>query len=619
MGLQADCSWGVAMQNAPLTPSRHGANKPTVGLGDVVVVTGGARGVTAQVAIELAERCQPTMLVLGRSREPAADEAAWLNGIAGEAALKAALVAHAASGTTLADIHQQYERVINDRAMAQTFARIRQAGAVLIYRNVDVRQRQAVMDVVREIRENVGPIRGIVHGAGVLRDRLLKDKTVEQFQEVMATKVDGFCHIMDAVDPLELRLIALFSSSSARYGRRGQGDYAAANEILNKLAQHYRRRLADCHVVALGFGPWQGGMVNPALARLFHSEGIGLIPLDAGARMVVDDMLSPQPSEQESSAEVVIQAATGSATPAEQKPRAEECAPSKLFAWEISLAQQPILADHVIGGRIVVPVVLLIEWLGHAALHGNPGLLFHGFDDLRVLKGIVLGANDVRMMHAYALKAQRGDGLFEVFTEIRGVDASGNEVRHASCKVILAERLPQAPAKGTPLTFAAPYARSREDVYAQFLFHGEKLMGMERILGVDARGCSLTAKAAPPPAQWLAQPLRGHWLADPLILDSAFQAVVLWTRECAGSASLPCAIRSYRQFRSGFPREGCQIELSACRQGEKLVTAEGDFCDQDGGIIARMASYEAVMDASLNEAFRKRKSGDEGICGHDGP
>ena len=60
-------------------------------------------------------------------------------------------------------------------------------------------------------------------------------------------------------------------------------DYAIANEVLNKSAQRYARMLPNCRVVSVNWGPWAGGMVTPALKKLFDQEGVGLIALETGA------------------------------------------------------------------------------------------------------------------------------------------------------------------------------------------------------------------------------------------------------------------------------------------------------------------------------------------------
>ncbi len=58
-----------------------------VSYGDVVVISGGARGVTAEVAVALAASSRATLLLLGRSEAPQA-EPPWLDGLSGEAEIK---------------------------------------------------------------------------------------------------------------------------------------------------------------------------------------------------------------------------------------------------------------------------------------------------------------------------------------------------------------------------------------------------------------------------------------------------------------------------------------------------------------------------------------------------
>ena len=62
--------------------------------------------------------------------------------------------------------------------------------------------------------------------------------------------------------------------------------------MLNKSAQRYARLLPNCRVVSVNWGPWAGGMVTPALKKLFDQEGVGLIPLETGAEYLVQELRS---------------------------------------------------------------------------------------------------------------------------------------------------------------------------------------------------------------------------------------------------------------------------------------------------------------------------------------
>src|SRR6185369_2965281 len=106
------------------------------------------------------------------------------------------------------------------------------------------------------------------------------------------TKVTGLRALLSATSGDDLRFIALFTSTTGRFGRTGQVDYAVANEVLNKLAQVEARRRPACRSVSINWGPWDGGMVTPALKKVFANEGIGLISLSAGGELLVREIAS---------------------------------------------------------------------------------------------------------------------------------------------------------------------------------------------------------------------------------------------------------------------------------------------------------------------------------------
>ena len=112
---------------------------------------------------------------------------------------------------------------------------------------------------------------------------------------------------------------------------------------------------------------------------------------------------------------------------------------------------------------------------------------------------------------------------------------------------------------------------------------------------------------SPPPSTWIEQPLRQNWLTDPLAIDAAFQLLVLWTRERFGASSLPTAVGSYRQYRRTFPAEGVRVLAVVRRVSDHRAVADIEFLDAQGDPVARIESYECVIDPSLNQAFRRNR------------
>jgi acyl carrier protein/NAD(P)-dependent dehydrogenase (short-subunit alcohol dehydrogenase family) len=260
--------------------------------GDVVVVSGGARGVTADTALALAEAWQPTLLLLGRSPLPDA-EADWLSGLETEAELKQAILDHADGPLKPRKLTDRYTAVVRAREVHANIAAIKAAGSTVLYHSVDVRDADAVKAVIDQTRTEAGPIRGLLHGAGVLADRRIADKTAAQFEAVYSTKVSGLFNLLDALAEDDLRIMAIFSSMTGRFGRVGQIDYAIANEVINKAAQSQARSRPSCTVRAFNWGPWEGGMVTEGLKKQFAAEGIAVIPRKTGADFMARELCAP--------------------------------------------------------------------------------------------------------------------------------------------------------------------------------------------------------------------------------------------------------------------------------------------------------------------------------------
>ncbi len=570
--------------------------------GDVVLITGGARGVTAAVAEELARAFAPTLILLGRTNRPAL-EPDWLVPLQSEQEIKRAILQHSDTPLTPRQVQDRYHQIQAEREITGTLRRIQSLGGKAVYYSVDVRNANAVRTLVEEIHTGFGAVRGVIHGAGVLADRRIEDKTHDQFQRVFDTKVGGVQHLLAALAQDPLQILVLFSSSTGRFGRAGQVDYAMANEVLNKLAWEQKRLRPDCRVVAVNWGPWEGGMVTPALQKVFASEGIGLIPLDAGARLLVQEISQMD----DPAVEVVVM---GGPWPEFQPTPALTLEPTTsltlAFEREMTVDQYPFLQSHVLNQRAVLPMAVILEWLAQGAMHSNPGLAFHGCNELRVFKGVLLDAGQTLPLRVLAGKAigQPG-GMFLVKVELRSV-AADREFLHARGEIVLANQLPATPAP-TPVVPLHPYPHSLADVYQRLLFHGPDLQGLERIEGASPEGMSALVAPAPTPSAWIRQPLRQSWIADPLVLDASFQMMCLWCHQYLGSFSLPCFAGNYRQYRRAFPREGARVQARITQQTPQRVLVDLDYLDRNGVLIARLENYECVVDASLNEAFRRNR------------
>jgi hypothetical protein len=277
-----------------------------------------------------------------------------------------------------------------------------------------------------------------------------------------------------------------------------------------------------------------------------------------------------------------------------------------VFDQPVDVASIPVLRSHVIDGRPVVPFALILEWLAQGALQRNPGLTFCGIDDLRLLKGIIVRDDRPETIQVLAGKATRAEGRYRVPVELRGTLDDGREFTHARGAVVLGDRPPQAEG-AFHVPALAPYALDPGAFYRDVLFHGSDLWGIERVEGCDDRGIVAVCRTSPTTTAWLDRPLRRAWLTDPLALDCAFQAMILWSVERSGAGSLPTSVGRYRQFRRAFPPDRVRLVARITRAGDLSARADIALLDGDGATVARLDDFECVIDASLNQAFRRNE------------
>jgi len=270
-------------------PARGGV--PPLDTESVVLLTGGARGITARIAVAMAHRFRCRFVLVGRSPQPpdggGGDEDADIAAASDMPSLRRVLARRGLGGP--AAIEAAGSRILAARDLRRTLAAIRDAGGQARYHTVDVRDAEAFGSFLDQLYASEGHIDGVVHGAGVLEDKLIPQKTPESWSRVFDTKVSAALTLSEKLRS-DVRFVAFFSSVSGVFGNRGQSDYAAANDALDKIALALGERLPG-RVVSIAWGPWAGGgMVAPELAREYARRGMSLLDPDAGVTSFMDEI-----------------------------------------------------------------------------------------------------------------------------------------------------------------------------------------------------------------------------------------------------------------------------------------------------------------------------------------
>lgn len=153
-------------------------------------------------------------------------------------------------------------------------AAMRAQGATIWTPSVDVRDPDAIERLFAEVRNQLGPVRGIVHAAGVLADRLLPNVTPDDFERVMAPKLLGAANLLAAIAAEPLEFFVAISSLAAHVGNTGQIAYTAVSSYFAAWLESIRGRYASAPICIVDLGPWgESGMaVRAASGTTLNSK-----------------------------------------------------------------------------------------------------------------------------------------------------------------------------------------------------------------------------------------------------------------------------------------------------------------------------------------------------------
>lgn len=557
----------------------------------VWLVSGGARGVTADCVLELARRHSGTFLLLGRS--PLEDEPAWALGLASEAELRqAAMQAILDSGEkpTPAKLRQEVSRILAGRSIRKTLSLLSDSGSTGVYLSVDATDASALQKTLKPLVSQYGPVTGVIHGAGVLADKLIEKKTEGDFASVVGTKVSGLHALLSAVEADRLTHLLLFSSGAGFYGNTGQSDYAMGNEVLNRVALAFQQQHPDCQVLSYNWGPWEGGMVTPELKRMFEERGVEVIPVATGARIFADAAL-----HRHNGMPLLL---VGNALSVQTEPPGPL---QRQIRRTLAPEKNPVLQDHRIGSNAVVPAVCALSWMVDAASAALPGFHLESCNDFKVLKGVIF---DETLAPEYLLDLQEvaRDSGTSIDLKVQVSSQTGKKLPrfHYSVTCRFTTTPPVAPQGSLPLLGEA---QSALPLYQNgTLFHGPLFQSIQEVLLLNES--QLIVRCASPDVPPLEQGQFPDRLLNPYALDPAFQAMLVWARHHYDSGSLPLKFDRMEHYSHIAFQTEFLISMSVLSASETALQADLELLSPDGALHSRISGAEVTLSKNLNELFQ---------------
>lgn len=254
----------------------------------VILALGGAQGITAELTVRFSKDYPCNYVLVGRSTDPRTSADQSFAGLKNKEEIRKRVISSGAFKTP-AEVEKKTEEVHKANQILGTISALEANGSTVTYHSLDLRDEKALIAVVEGLYNQYGRIDGVIHGAGLLEDKLFHQKTPESFERVMSTKVTPLRVLAEHLKD-DVQFVTLFSSVASVYGSRGQTDYAAANSVLDKYARELQKKIKG-KVTAINWGPWKGtGMVSPSLEREYERRGIPLIPLYDGMETFVNEL-----------------------------------------------------------------------------------------------------------------------------------------------------------------------------------------------------------------------------------------------------------------------------------------------------------------------------------------
>jgi NAD(P)-dependent dehydrogenase (short-subunit alcohol dehydrogenase family) len=604
---------------------RRAAERPTaspLGLavdaidpGAVILVTGGARGITAAIARAIAAHAKATLVITGRSPRPPMEDPADIAHAHSPVALRAALLARAREegrAATPREIEGRIARILADREIRENLRIMQDAGARVVYRTADARDSVAMGAVIEETYAAFGRIDGAIHGAGVIEDKLLEEKGADSFDRVFDTKADAAFLLARTLRPEGLRFLAFMSSVAGAFGNRGQADYGAANETLNRLATWLDARLST-RVVAINWGPWDAGMATPEVKRQFEARGVRVIPIESGCAAFLDEIASGSKGDP---VVVIGEGPWAALAPLEDAPTPGSPATPLLHRERLSMAEGGKLAcvrvldpafdrylhHHRLEGKPVLPAAAALALMAEAAQQAWPDLVVTGARDVRVLRGITLRERTLPVR--ISVRAQTHaptEATDEVLAAVEITEPESVHRAYYRATILLGTHLPEGPAARHPfLATLPPYPMPIGDAYRKWLFHGPVFQCVRRVLGVSEEGILSEIFPSRPSSCLEGTGDAARWTIDPVLVDGCLQLALLWVRAIHDVTGLPSRMRVVRRY-AFDPGTPLTVSLRVLEgSGEANVRSDILCLTPEGKTAFAIDGFEFTCSAALN-------------------
>jgi malonyl CoA-acyl carrier protein transacylase len=617
IGRENDLRYGISLKETQIEPS----GQTTLETGSVFVVSGGTGGITGPIVSDLAKATRGTFYLMGRTQLMDKDDPDLRKIKSNRNAFRLELqerLAKAGEKVTPVQLEQKLSAIERAAATMEVMKVVETSGGKAVYMQCDVTNPKSVSEAVESISKAEKRVNVFIHAAGLEKSRKIESKSLEEFQQVVAVKADGFLNIFRSLEKFDLlpEKVVFFSSVAGRFGNAGQTDYSAANDLLSKYAMWLPKKYPKLQSISIDWGAWaEVGMASRGnIPMLMERAGMEMLKPCIAAPMVRNELTLGQ------NGEVVIAGSLGllesSATDycgldiekADSALRAGTPIHS-MFSHLVGFHQNTgirleakldpeelsYLRDHAINGIPVLPGVMGIEGFSVASKHiasvlasGDSGFEVERLENIEFHAPFKFYGNKPRTITWNAVAYREAGGLIvkvSLESDIKRWNGSTDHVLHFSGLVHLSQNLPIAETVAIPPKWGNKKSVTSEEIY-QLYFHGPSFQVLDAaqlsentVLGRFNK--RLADVSADEPGLF----------TTPLLIELCFQTAGLWEVGATGILALPHSIGSLKLFQR--PLNGVAIfAVVKPREYEGRLSFDARVVDAKGNVFLELTNYQ---------------------------
>ncbi|HTK83175.1 MAG TPA: SDR family NAD(P)-dependent oxidoreductase [Bacteroidota bacterium] len=430
---------------------------------DVLLVTGGGRGIGAECAVSIARKYGCRVALLGRTDIDAQ---------------------HGSTSAGAADVRA-------------TLSRLDAIGIHCKYVACDISDSAKLGKAMHDIRSSLGEITAVLHAAGNNIPQATKNIDAKSINDVLSPKIHGTINLLNAVSPAALKTFITFGSIIGQTGMQGEASYAFANEWMNLLMLRAADAMPRTRWYSLNWSVWSAVGMGEQLGSVEALAREGITPIDPARG--VDELLALLDREVPTP-ELIISGRLGGSRIRQFAPRA---LPLLRFLEEervhypgvelvcdciLSAENDLYLPDHLFEGMQLFPTVIGIEAMVQLASALAPGQKCPAVENLELLRPIMVHPGGKTKIRILAQVTESSPNAVDVV--IRSEETKF-EIDHFRGRCIIGS-IPK-PIEQNISKIAIPESSHplspAEDLYGRMLFQGEIFRHLAGYKFLSATSC----------------------------------------------------------------------------------------------------------------------------------